>query len=279
MSYAVFTPVGILRHPQHERHVAAAAALTPGDFYTQADGLIGAYAGMEAASTNDPVVFYMSGVYDVLCAATSDTYAAGAAVYFDTVNKYATTTGSATCLYMGTCEVAKVTGAKTVRVILNGNIAPSLAGAATATTLTVSGATTLSSTLAVTGATTATGAITANGGIVMGGTLKLTASNTPVAAAGSAYTDATAVGAQDIITISSDSAAKGVKLLTGVAGQRKVLINTTATACKLYPATGGTLSGLSANANVTIAASHIVVCICTAADTWYVEDAGAVLAA
>ena len=59
----------------------------------------------------------------------------------------------------------------------------------------------------------------------------------------------------------------------------KRIVNTTATACKLYAATGGTLSGLTANAPVTVAASHVLVCYCLAADTWYVEDAGALLAA
>jgi hypothetical protein len=103
--------------------------------------------------------------------------------------------------------------------------------------------------------------------------------NTPVAAAGSTKTDAAAIGAQDVATVSSDSAAKGVKLLAGIAGQVITLINSTATACKLYPHSGGTLSGLAADAPVTIAASHVVRCYCTAADTWYVEDCGAILAA
>jgi hypothetical protein len=151
-------------------------------------------------------------------------------------------------------------------------------------TLAVTGATTLSSTLAA-GATTITGALSVSttsslvGVVTFGAPLKLKTIATPVAAAGSAYTDAAAIGAADVVVISSDSAAKGVKLLTGVAGQVIRIINSTATACKLYPATGGTLSGLSANANVTIAASHIIKCICTAADTWTVVDEGAALAA
>ena len=54
---------------------------------------------------------------------------------------------------------AKASGAATVRVALNGNIAPSLAGAATASSLTVSGTTTLTG--AVTASSTlATGAVT-----------------------------------------------------------------------------------------------------------------------
>ena len=278
-SYPVYAPVGILRYNFNERHVSAAAALTPGDFYAQADGLIGAYAGLEAAVQNDPVVFYVSGIYNVTCAATTDTYLDGAAVYFDTVNKVAATAGSGTCLYMGTSVGAKVTGSTRVRVNLNGNIAPSLAGAATATTLSVSGASTLTGAASLGSTLGVTGLATLSAGATLGGKLTLTASNTPVAAAGSTYADAAAVGAQDLITISSDSAAKGVKLLTGAAGQVKRIVNTTATACKLYAATGGTLSGLTANAPVTVAASHVLVCYCLAADTWYVEDAGALLAA
>lgn len=279
-AFATFTPVGIPRYNFNERHAAsAAAALTPGDFYQQADGLLGFFAGQESAAIGDPVCFNVTGIYDVLCNATTDTYADGAAVWFDTVTKTFKTAYATNGVYAGTAVGAKVTGTARVLLALNGNIAPSLSAAATATTLAVSSTSAFTGAVTAAGALTVTGLVTANGGITMGGKLALTASNTPVAAAGSAYTDATAVGVHDIITISSDSAAKGVKLLTGVAGQRKVIINTTATACKLYPATGGTLSGLSANANVTVAASHILVCICVAADTWYVEDAGAILAA
>ena len=136
-----------------------------------------------------------------------------------------------------------------------------------------------SGTLAVAGVATFAVGVIAQSTVTVGTTLRVHVIATPVAAAGSVYTDAAAIGVADVVEISSDSAAKGVKLLTGVAGQQIIIINTTATACKLYPATGGTLSGLSANANVTIAASHIVKCICTAADTWFVEDMGAFLAA
>ena len=107
---------------------------------------------------------------------------------------------------------------------------------------------------------------------------KVAVENTPVAATGADLAGAAAIGVQDTVTISSDSAAKGVKLLTGVAGQRRRLINTSATACLLYPAAGGTLSGLAAGTPVTIAAKHVVTCDCMAADTWWVSDAAALLA-
>ncbi|MGO8691640.1 MAG: hypothetical protein ACLQLG_18630 [Thermoguttaceae bacterium] len=108
---------------------------------------------------------------------------------------------------------------------------------------------------------------------------RVAADNTPVAATGTDKTDCAAIGAQDLVTVSSNGAGKGVQLLTGVAGQVITLINTTGTACLLYPHSGGTLSGLAADAPVTVGGSHIVKCYCVAPDTWYVEDCGAILAA
>ncbi len=269
-AYSQYTPVGLPRYTFQERQVAAAAALNPGDFYEQADGLLGWYTGLEAAAIGDQVVFYVTGVYDGLCNATSDTYIAGAPVFFDTVTKTFKTTLAANGVFAGNAVVAKPTGSSTVTFALNSLQSVT---ATTAASWTVSGATALN------GAATCGSTLTVTGLTTLSGELAVAANNTPVAAAGSTYANATAVGAQDIVTISSDTASKGVKLLTGVAGQVITLINTTATACKLYAATGGTLSGLAANAPVTIAASHIVRCHCTAADTWYVEDCGAVLAA
>jgi hypothetical protein len=88
------------------------------------------------------------------------------------------------------------------------------------------------------------------------------------------------VGAYDVVTVagSNGNTSYGVKLLTGVAGQSITVIETAGYPLKLYPATGGTLSGLSANTPVTIAAKHIVLCKCTATNTWYVADLGAALA-
>ena len=282
-----------------------------GDPVQMPNGLAGIIVGLQGLPNQNVVTFSYSGVVTAV-KATGVTAADGAAIWYDTANKTFVASAPSYGFYCGTARGAWVSGVLSGLLLLNGPLATTvfaggaltltgafvaqstlaLTGAATlsstlavtgastfASTIVVTGATTLSSTLAVTGATTLTGLLTANGGITMGGKLALTASNTPVAAAGSTYANATAVGTQDVITISSDSAAKGVKLLTGVAGQVKRIINTTATACLLYPATGGTLSGLAANAGVTIAASHVVIAYCVAADTWYVEDAGALLAA
>lgn len=95
---------------------------------------------------------------------------------------------------------------------------------------------------------------------------------TPTAATGSTYLDAAALDATNTTFITSDSAAKGVKLPTGAAGDIMEVINSSATAAKLYPATGGAINGLATNAAVVIPASKGVRCFCSAADTWTVFD-------
>ena len=92
------------------------------------------------------------------------------------------------------------------------------------------------------------------------------------AAEGSTYLDATALAATNTTFITSDSAAKGVKLPTGAAGDIMEVINNSAIAAKLYPATGGAINGLATNAAVVIPASKGVRCFCSAADTWTVFD-------
>lgn len=97
---------------------------------------------------------------------------------------------------------------------------------------------------------------------------------TPVAAAGAAggVAGAAALGAGNVLTISSDGATKGVKLLTGVAGDIKWILNTSSTAANLFAASGGTINGGSADAGCAVAASKGVIAFCTAADTWTVFD-------
>lgn len=95
---------------------------------------------------------------------------------------------------------------------------------------------------------------------------------TAVAATGSDETDAAALGTTNTTFITCDSTAKGVQLPTGVAGDIMNVINNSSTAAKLYPASGGTLNGLSADAAVVIPASKGVQCFCSSADTWVVFD-------
>lgn len=128
---------------------------------------------------------------------------------------------------------------------------------------------------------TSSGANTLSGDVTIAATKRFMVSvvATPVAATGSDQSGAAALSTSDIVTISSDSAAKGVKLVTTAAGNKKILINTSATAAVLYPVSGGTLNGLSANAGVVIAASKCYYIVATAADTWTVLEAAKATAA
>jgi hypothetical protein len=106
------------------------------------------------------------------------------------------------------------------------------------------------------------------------GTWAPSSSSTAIATAatGSTYLDAAALAATNTTYITSDSAAKGVKLPTGAPGDIMEVINTSATAAKLYPATTGVLNGQAANAGIVIPASKGVRCFCSAIDTWTVFD-------
>lgn len=113
---------------------------------------------------------------------------------------------------------------------------------------------------------------TSSGLNTLSGYTALKVNATAVAAAGTTVANAAALSSSNISKISSDGATKGVKLPTGVAGQFQIVENTTATACELYAATGGTVNGLAANASVVVPASSGVLCLCFAADTWIVYD-------
>lgn len=171
-------------------------------------------------------------------------------------------------------------------------------------TLAITGATTLSDTLAVTGTLTQTGiatfnaapviaaGLTASGSVAndfsgatgvfktstgtntLGGNTLFKTIATPVAAAGAGggVAGAAALGAGNFLFVSSDGATKGVKLLTGVAGDVKFIVNTSATACNLFAASGGTVNGGGANVGCAIPASKGVFAVCSAADTWTIFD-------
>lgn len=115
---------------------------------------------------------------------------------------------------------------------------------------------------------------TSTGLNTVGGKQALKVIATPVAAAGAGggVAGATALGSANIVTISSDGATKGVKLLTGVAGDVIQIINTSGTAANLFAASGGTINGGAADAGCAVPASKGVIAICTAADTWSVFD-------
>jgi hypothetical protein len=95
---------------------------------------------------------------------------------------------------------------------------------------------------------------------------------TATAAAGTLFSDAALLASTNTTFITSDNAAKGVALPTGAAGDIMEVINNSAFAAKLYPATGGTINGLATNAAVVVLASKGVRCFCSAANTWTVFE-------
>lgn len=99
------------------------------------------------------------------------------------------------------------------------------------------------------------------------GLTKLQNTVTPVAAAGSSVSDAAALAATTFNHITSDLAAKGVKLPTTAASQFGYVINNSSTAAEFYAASGGTVNGLSADASVVIPASKGLFWFATAANT------------
>ncbi len=108
---------------------------------------------------------------------------------------------------------------------------------------------------------------TATGKVIAGRFLNVKSITVPVAAAGSTVSDAAALGAGNIVHITSDSAAKGVKAPTTALGDFQYVINDSATACEFYAAAGGTVNGLAADASVVIPASKGIFWQASAADT------------
>lgn len=105
------------------------------------------------------------------------------------------------------------------------------------------------------------------------GSLRVSHTVTPVAAAGSTVADAGALGDVVITHITSDSATKGVKLpAVTTAGVVRIVVNNSSTAAELYAESTGTVNGLSADASVVIPASKGLLCISTAAKTWIAFD-------
>jgi len=96
---------------------------------------------------------------------------------------------------------------------------------------------------------------------------------TPVAAAGSTIADAAALADTFITHITSDGAAKGVKLpAVTTAGVVRIVVNDSSTAAELYAESTGTVNGAAADASMVIPASKGLLCISTAAKTWIAFD-------
>ena len=100
-----------------------------------------------------------------------------------------------------------------------------------------------------------------------------TANFETVAAAGSVAGDAAALsGTRFFHQVTGADGTKGVILAAagaGDVGEIHTILNTTADVLKVYPATGGTINGASANAAFSaLTGIKPIVCYTTAASTW-----------
>jgi hypothetical protein len=91
-----------------------------------------------------------------------------------------------------------------------------------------------------------------------------------VAAAGSIQGDAAALSATKILhQVTGADGTKGVKLPSVAVGNMHFILNTTAGVLKIYPSTGGTINGGSANASLSFTTGVLFhMCWPSATDTW-----------
>lgn len=90
-----------------------------------------------------------------------------------------------------------------------------------------------------------------------------------VTAAGSAQGDAAALS-QGLNVVTGADGTKGVKLPTAVPGMQVIVKGVTAGVLKVYPATGGTINALSANAAISLANGAIpATFVASSATQWY----------
>lgn len=92
--------------------------------------------------------------------------------------------------------------------------------------------------------------------------------NNAVSAAGSTQSDATALTV-DFNVVTTVAASTGVKLPTGVAGSRIVIVNKGANTLNIYPVTGATIDALAENAAIQIAANGSIEIMASSATQWF----------
>jgi hypothetical protein len=92
--------------------------------------------------------------------------------------------------------------------------------------------------------------------------------NNAVSAAGSDQAGATALTV-DYNVVTTVASSTGVKLPTATAGRRIVIVNKGANTLSIYPATGGTIDALSANAAIQIAANGSIEIMASSSTQWY----------
>lgn len=98
--------------------------------------------------------------------------------------------------------------------------------------------------------------------------------STGVSAAGTTQGTATALTRPiTVVSTVSGGSADGVIMPSATAGMRVIIINTSAATLKVYPASGGTINALSANAAYSMAAGTRLEFIATSTTQWYTINA------
>jgi hypothetical protein len=92
--------------------------------------------------------------------------------------------------------------------------------------------------------------------------------NNAVSAAGANQGAATALTV-DYNVVTTVAASTGVKLPTATAGRRIIIVNKGANTLSIYPATGGTIDALSANAAIQVAANGSIELMASSVTQWY----------
>jgi hypothetical protein len=155
-----------------------------------------------------------------------------------------------------------------------GTITATLSGAATSATTAGTVTTAAQPNITSTGTLTSltvSGNITAQNSIILTNYM-IQSVATGISAAGSTQGTATAL-AKDINVVSTVSAGQGVVLPTAVAGMRITVMNTSATALNVYPATGAAVNGAAANAAYSLLAGGRLDYIATSTTQWYTMNA------
>jgi hypothetical protein len=110
--------------------------------------------------------------------------------------------------------------------------------------------------------------LTLTGNATFQGTTTLSASSA-VSGAGSTQGAATALTASyNIVTTATAGSAEGVKLPDTATGLETFILNDTAVSIKIYPSTGESIDGGSANASVSLAAGHSLKLVGVSSTKW-----------
>ncbi len=118
----------------------------------------------------------------------------------------------------------------------------------------------------ISGTTVSVTSVTTTGALSVGGSSTLSTSAT-VSAAGSDQAGATAL-TKSYNIVTTATANQGVKLPDCAAGLESFLLNDTAVNVKIYPATGESIDGGSANAAVDLAPGHSLKLVGVSATKW-----------